>query len=127
VNIRQVASSEMYSTYRAQKAQAVLANWSVDYPDPDDFAKPFGDYTQKSLCWRLQWYDDAVAKMVDQAGGMTNTPQRADLYKKINDVEIADGPFAMLYQPMVSIAASKRLHNLSFDPVNGIDIATLTK
>lgn len=127
MNVRQVASSQMYSTYRAQKAQAVLANWSVDYPDPDDFAKPFGDYTQKSLCWRLQWYDDAVAKMVDQAGGMTNTPQRDALYRKINDVEISDGPFAMLYQPMVSVAASKRLHNLRFDPVNGIDMASLTK
>jgi peptide/nickel transport system substrate-binding protein len=127
VNVRQVASDQMYSTYRAQKSQMVLANWSVDYPDPDDFAKPFGDYTQKSLAWRLQWYDDPLAKLVDQAGDMQNTPERAALYKRINDIEMQDGPFAMLYQPMYSIAASKRIQNLKFDPVNGIDFATLIK
>ncbi len=127
VNIRQVASDELYKTYRAQKAQMVLANWSVDYPDPDDFAKPFGDYTQKSLCWRLQYYNDPLAKLVEEAGGMQNTPQRAALYKKINDILYQDGPFAILYQPLVSLAVSKRIKHLVFDPVNGIDFLSLTK
>ncbi len=127
VNVRQVASDELYSTYRAQKAQMVLAQWSVDYPDPDDFAKPFGDYTQKSLAWRLQWYDDPLAKLVQHAGILENTPGRAVLYRKINQIEAQDGPFAMLYQPMVSLAASKRIQHLRFDPVNGIDFAALMK
>jgi len=126
-NIRQVASDQMYSTYRAQKTQMVLANWSVDYPDPDDFAKPFGDYTQKSLAWRLQWYNDPLAKLVDEAGSMQNTPQRSALYKQINNTETMEGPFAMLYQPMVSLAVSDRVQGLRFDPVNGIDFATLVK
>lgn len=127
VNVRQVAADELYKTYRAQQAQMVLANWYVDYPDPDDFAKPFGDYTQKSLAWRLQYYNDPLAKLVDQAGGMENTPQRAALYKQINQIEAQDGPFAMLYQPMISMGVSKRIQHLVFDAVNGIDFLTLTK
>lgn len=127
VNIRQVASSEMYATYRAQKSEMVLANWYVDYPDPDDFAKPFGDYTQKSLAWRLQYYNDSLSKLVDQAAGLENTPQRADLYKRMNQALYQEGPFALLYQPMISYAASKRITHLVFDAVNGIDFFSLTK
>jgi peptide/nickel transport system substrate-binding protein len=127
VNVRQVAADELYKTYRAQKSQMVLANWYVDYPDPDDFAKPFGDYTQKSLAWRLQYYNDPLAKLVDEAGGMENTPQRAALYKKINEMMYQDGPFAILYQPMISLGVSKRLQHLVFDAVNGIDFFSLTK
>ncbi len=126
-NVRQVASSERYQTYRAQHAQMVLAQWSVDYPDPDDFAKPFADYTQKSLAWRLQYYNDPVAKLVDQASALENNPQRAELYKRINDIMYQDGPFAMLYQPLVSLAISKRITHLAFDAVNGIDFSTVTK
>ncbi|HEV2282556.1 MAG TPA: ABC transporter substrate-binding protein [bacterium] len=127
VTIRQVASSEMYQTYRGQKSEMVLANWYVDYPDPDDFSKPFGDYKQKSLCWRLQYYNDPLSALVNQAGGLENTPQRGALYKRINDVMNQDGPFALLYQPMISNAASKRIQHLVFDPVNFIDFFQLTK
>jgi peptide/nickel transport system substrate-binding protein len=127
INIRQLASSEMYQTYRAQKSEMILAHWYVDYPDPDDFAKPFGDYKQKSLCWRLQYYNDPLAALVDQAGGMQNTPQRAALYKRINDTMNQDGPFALLYQPMISYAVSKRLQRFAFDAVNDIDFLHLTK
>jgi peptide/nickel transport system substrate-binding protein len=127
VNIRQVASSELYQTYRAQKSEMVLANWYVDYPDPDDFSKPFGDYKQKSLCWRLQYYNDPLATLVDQAGGMENTPQRGALYKRINDIMNQDGPFALLYQPMISYGVSRRIQHMVFDPVNFIDFIHLTK
>jgi peptide/nickel transport system substrate-binding protein len=105
----------------------VLANWSVDYPDPDDFAKPFADYRQKSLGWRLQYYNDPLANLVDQAAGLENTPQRAELYKKINETMEQDGPFAIMYQPMLSYAVSKRVQHLVFDAVNGIDFLQLTK
>ena len=127
VNIRQVASDELFKTYRAQKSQMVLAYWFVDYPDPDDFAKPFGDFTQKSLTWRLQYSNEEMTKLVDQAAGLQNTPQRAALYKRINDMVAQDGPFAILYQAMLSLTVSKRLQHMVFDPVNFIDFTVLTK
>ena len=126
-NVRQVASSELLKTYRGQQSQMVLLSWFVDYPDPDDFAKPFGDYTQKSLAWRLQYYNDPVAKLVDQAAGMQNTPERGALYKKVNEIMTQDGPFAIIYQPVISLAVSKRIQHLLFDPVNFIDFLALTK
>jgi len=127
VNIRQVAADELYKTYRGQQSQMVLANWFVDYPDPDDFAKPFADYTQKSLAWRLQYYSDPAAKLADDAGSMENTPQRAALYKRLNDMMGQDGPFAILYQPMISYGVSAHIHNMVFDAVNGPDFERMTK
>jgi len=127
VNLRQVASDELLKTYRGQQSQMVLLTWFVDYPDPDDFAIPFGDYTQKSLAWRLQWYNDPIAKLADQASGMQNTPDRAALYKKFNDQMAQESPFVLLYQPQLSLGVSKHIQNLFFDPVNFIDFTLLTK
>lgn len=127
VDVRQVATDEKLKTYRGQKAQMVVLSWFVDYPDPDDFAKPFGDYTQKSLAWRLQYYNDPLSTLVGQASALQNTPERAGLYKKINDISAQDGPFAIIYQPMISLGVSKRLKNLVFDPVNFVDFMSLTK
>ena len=125
--MRQIVGSEVFKTYRAQQAQMVCLTWSADYPDPDDFAKPFGDYTQKSLAWRVQYYNEPLAKVVDQAAGLQNTPERASLYKKVNQMMTDDGPFVILYQPMISYAVSKRILSLVADPVNGIDFPSITK
>ena len=127
IDVRQIVQSEMLKTYRAQQAQMVLLSWYVDYPDPDDFAKPFGDYTQKSLAWRVQYYNDPLAKLVDQAAGLQNTPERAALYKKVNQMITDDGPFVILYQPMISYGVSKRIQNLVADPVNEIDFPAMKK
>lgn len=127
VDVRQMATSEKLGAYRAQKIQMILQNWFVDYPDPDDFAKPFADHTQKSLAWRVQYYNDPISKLVQDASGLENTPARAALYKKINDTMAQDGPFVMLYQPMKSMGVSKRISNLVLDPVNFIDFPGLSK
>ena len=122
-----MAQSELLKAYRGQQSQMVMLSWFVDYPDPDDFAKPFGDYTQKSLAWRLQYYNDPLVKLVGQAAEMQNTPERGAIYTKVNETMAQDGPFAILYQPVLSLAVSKRLQNFLFDPVNFIDFLSLTK
>jgi len=127
INVRQIVSSEMLKTYRGQQAQMVMLSWFVDYPDADDFAKPFGDYTQKSLAWRLNYANDPLSKLVGQAAEMQNTPERAAIYKKVNETMALDGPFAILYQPVISLGISKRLQNFLYDPVNFFDFLSMTK
>src|SRR5207302_599296 len=85
---------DLLKAYRGQESQMVMLSWFVDYPDPDDFAKPFGDYTQKSLAWRLQYYNDPLVKLVGQAAEMQNTPERGAIYKRVNETMPQDGPFA---------------------------------
>ena len=67
----------MNKAYRAQQVQMVLRPGSAGrYPNPDDFSKPFADYMQKSLVWRVHYHNGSPAKMTEDAGGMQTTPQR---------------------------------------------------
>jgi peptide/nickel transport system substrate-binding protein len=127
VTIQQLASSELLSQYRAHKLQMVLAGWFMDYPDPQDFAAPFGDYSQKSLIWRLEDNDQELAQLVQQAAGLQNGPARQQLYDRINQIEWQRGPFAILYQPLTAVAYSAKLQHLVWDPANGIDYPELSK
>lgn len=127
-NIRQVASSELYKTYREQKTQMILAQWGADYPDPDNFAKPFGNFGSKSLAYRLQWDDPEEGQLVQKAGTLPNGEERLKLYKQINQIAMERGPFAILYQPMNSLAFTAKLQNMdAVHPVWGIDFSTLIK
>jgi peptide/nickel transport system substrate-binding protein len=126
ITLQQLTSSELFSEYRAHKLQMVLATWGMDYPDPQDFAAPFGDYTQKSLIWRLQDNDQQMAKVVEQAATMQNTPQRAALYLQLFDME-KTGPFALIYQPDTVLAYSAKLGNFAWDPSNGTAYWQITK
>lgn len=127
VNVKQVASSELYKTYRAQKAQMVLGNWGADYPDPDDFAKPFADFTQKSLGWRLQWDDPELTRLTQKAGTLPNGPEREALYKQINDAMKDRSPFVMVDQPATQLAMSDKLQNVYYNGLWDIEWALVTK
>lgn len=127
VNIKQVQSSELYKTYRAQQAQMVLANWGADYPDPDDFAKPLCDYSQKSLAWRLNWNDPEIGQLAEHAGTLPNGPDREAAYKQINDLMMQRSPFVILDQPMTLLAMSSKVHNVYYNPLWGVEWALVTK
>jgi peptide/nickel transport system substrate-binding protein len=126
VNIRQVESSELYTEYRAHKAEMVLAEWAMDYPDPQDFAAPFADYTQQSLIWRLQDNDATLSKLVQQAAALPNNAQRAALYQQIN-TDMATGPFVVMYQPDAVVAYRSNITNLTYDDLNGVDYPIISK
>lgn len=126
-NIQQVEPSQLLTEYRAQKLQAVVEDWGADYPDPDDFAKPFGDYNEQSLAWRLSWNDPSLSAMIVKAGQLPNGPQRLSLYNQINQVMFQQSPFAVLYQPLSVDVTSSDLHHVEINPEFGIDLLTVTK
>lgn len=126
VNLKLMQSSALYSQYRAQTAQLVLAEWELDYPDPQDFAGPFADYTDKSLIWRLKDYSKPLSLLAQKAATMQDTPARAALYTQLfNDMKT--GPFAIIYQPDEVIAYSSKLGHVTYDDVNNIDFQNMSK
>ncbi len=108
-NIKQIVQSEQLKIYRAQKAQMVLLAWSPDFPDPDGNATPMSDYGAKSLAWRNVWQNDAAGKLAQQAALETNATKRAALYKQLTELQLDDGPFAILYQPKVPLVLAKNV------------------
>lgn len=97
-NLVVMQRSQMYAKYRQQGHQMVLARWGSDYPDPDALAKPFADYTTKSLAWRNMWYDEYASQLTKKAAFEKNPDRRAQIYEDLTEYWFLNGPFAILYQ-----------------------------
>ncbi len=126
VHLRQLASSEALSEFRAQKLQAGLFGWAMDYADPSDFADAFADYTAHYVTFRESYDNPQLNRLSEQAAALANGPQRAALYAQINQVDEA-GPTAILYQPEQLVAYSSALKGLSYDGANYLDLPQITK
>ena len=85
----------------------VMVGWSPDFPDPDGNATPMSDYGAKSLAWRNAWQNDTAGKLAQQAALEPNPAKRAALYKQLTELQLEEGPFAILYQPKVPLTLSK--------------------
>lgn len=97
-NIVIMKASQMYSKYRQQGHQMIIAGWGIDYADPDALAKPFADYKAKQLAWRNVWYDDYASELAQKAAFELDPVKRAEIYKELTYYWFENGPFAMFYQ-----------------------------
>jgi peptide/nickel transport system substrate-binding protein len=98
VNLHTMAAAEMYETYRAQNHQLILGEWGADYPDPDNLAKAFADYTVKQLAYRNTWYDDYASNLTKMAAKELDTSKRLAMYEELTTYVLHNGPYAILYQ-----------------------------
>ncbi len=116
VQINQITSATMYERYRAQGLQMVLAGWGSDYPDPDCNSRAFGDHRMHQLAYRNMWLDDYVADLCNEAALESDLAAREALYTEITDYILEDGPFAVLYQPLVQYAARTWIEGFIVSP-----------
>ena len=105
-NIKQMVSADLYTMYRAQKAELIMAPWSPDYADADGNGTPLADFNAKSLAWRNVWQNDAASKLAQSAAIETDPAKRVGLYKQLTELVAKDGPFAILYQPYKPVVIS---------------------
>ena len=127
INIKQLVDSELYPLYRAQKAQMVLVDWSPDFPDPDGNATPMSDFGAKSLAWRNMWNNPTAGQLAQQAALETKTTKRAALYKQLTELQLEDGPFAVLFQPTVSVTLAKTVKGYLRNAQNQIRFEKMSK
>ena len=125
--IRQLVDSELYPLYRAQKANLVLVDWSPDFPDPDGNATPMSDFGAKSLAWRNQWNSPEASKLAQTAALEPNPAKRAALYKQLTELQLEDGPFAVLFQPTVSVTLNKTVKGYVRNAQNQIRFEKISK
>jgi peptide/nickel transport system substrate-binding protein len=98
--------SEVYNAYVFRDFQLHLWQWQPDYVDPDCNAKAFAhsdsagdDATIKLVAWFCRYVNLETSKLVEQASLESNNEKREAIYKKITDIILDDGPFAILYVP----------------------------
>lgn len=126
-NIRQMVAGEMYTLYRAQEAQMILADWSPDYPDPDGNATPLADFGAESLAWRNVW-DDATAKDLANSGALeSDAAVRADIYTELTNYVAVNGPFAILYQPVKAIVTRSNVEDFVRNAQGNVEFTAVSK
>jgi len=126
-NIKQTTSAQLYTIYRQQAAELVLAAWSPDYPDPNGNASPLADYNAKSLAWRNVWNDATGTKLATEAAVSTDPAQRKDLYAQLTKYVAQNGPFAMLYQPVYPIVTTAKVDGFARSAQGDVDYTAISK
>ena len=112
VNIQLMQASQMYTKYRQQGHQMILAGWGVDFPDPAALSAPYADYTAHQLAWRNMWYDDFAAKLSKMAMEEMDKEARERIYNILIDYWFENGPFAILMQPMARWAVREEVKGI---------------
>ncbi|MEW6547699.1 MAG: ABC transporter substrate-binding protein [Bacillota bacterium] len=125
MEIKEMTSAALLEIYRAQKHQMVLMGWGPDYPDPDALAKPFANHRMKQLAWRNSYYNDELADKVDKAAAAFASEERLKLYQELTDYVLHNGPYAILYQPRVSIAMRDSVLNYQYNSLWTTELAAL--
>lgn len=120
----QMVASQMYEKYRAQGLQLVVAQWGVDYADPDANAKPFAhsnsvgpDAKIKQLAWRNKYVNLETSGLVDKAAQELDPKKREEYYKTLTDIILREGPFAIFAQPLLQIAYRENVRGVMALPL----------
>ena len=91
----------------AKNFQLHLSLWVADYLDPDSNAKGFAHSTSTGadapvqlLAWWCNYVNQETSQWVEQAMRETDRKKREELYAKITDTILDDGPVAILFTPI---------------------------
>jgi peptide/nickel transport system substrate-binding protein len=126
-NIRQLVSAELFSIYRAQDAELVVAGWSPDYPDPDGNATPLSSYDAGSIAWRNAWQNAEAGQLALDAAAETDTARRAEMYGRLTALVAQEGPYAMLYQPYKGIVTRAEVQGFVRSAQGDVDFSKVSK
>ena len=102
VTLQVMVWSQLLNLYRGKKLQMMMLGWFMDFADPDDFVHPFG-HVRGSLAKRVSYNNTEITALVEQAARTSDLAQRAQLYQQIQRLLLEDGPWAILFQPTVTI------------------------
>lgn len=126
VNIRQMNSAAFYELFRGGKLELMLSGWGSDYPDPHNFAHPFG-HSKGSLTQRVNYENKEIDKIIEEAAKIENIEERKNIYEEMEKELATKGPWAMLYQPQQIVVIRDSLKGYEYDPSNIFDFRNAYK
>ncbi len=93
VNVNAIAFSELLKAADASKLTMTIGGWLADYPDPDNFIRTFYHSQDGAFKGRLNYKDDQMDKLIDQANSTSDNAKRAALYKLAGRRAYDQAPF----------------------------------
>jgi peptide/nickel transport system substrate-binding protein len=124
VKVTTMVYAELLKLYRAQQHQMVFVRFGADYADPSNLAAAFANCRTsgpeaevKQIAWRNMYCPTGVTDWVEQAAGEKDSRKREILYKAIQAVVLEEGPYVILHNPLIQIAAR--------DVVKGLQVPSM--
>ncbi|WP_432839889.1 ABC transporter substrate-binding protein [Dactylosporangium sp. CA-092794] len=125
VNLAPASVQAALDTYRGGKEEMGLWQWGPDYPDPSDYLNFLpGQLVGLRAGW-AKGADPALEQLGDQAATTIDDPQRAGLYKQIQQKMNTAGPIMPLIQSAQILVTSKSVKNVQSNAVWLVNIREL--
>jgi peptide/nickel transport system substrate-binding protein len=119
-------SATSLDSFRSGKAQAGVAYWGADYPDPSDYLT-FAP--GQGLGKRAAWTPAAAptsAKLAEAAAAASGDSARAAAYEKLQRQMNIDGPFIPLFLPSHTLVYSSSLQGVYLNPIWNLDFGAIS-
>jgi ABC-type transport system substrate-binding protein len=110
----------LQQTGKPGQAQASIAGWNQDFPDPADFldvllhSKSIHPENSENRAFYVNPEFDAL---LDTARVESDPATRAELYRQANDIAARDAPWAVLYSRVDQELSQPYLKNYTMNPV----------
>jgi ABC-type transport system substrate-binding protein len=92
-----------------REAQMFRLGWYADYPDAENFLQLFYAPNSSPGPNRANYANPEFDRLFEQARAMTDTPERADLYRRMDAIVVADAPWIFLHHPVDHTLYHERL------------------
>lgn len=104
VQLNPLPASEAIKKVIARQFQMMHGNWNLDYADPSGMAVVFAhsdsagdDATIKLWAWWHNYVNLETSKLTEEGMRELDQQKRAEIYQKITNIILDDGPYAVLF------------------------------
>lgn len=122
-SITQLVASQMYTLYRNQAHELIVAGWGIDYADAQSLTMPFAhcrtageEAAVRQLAWRNMAVNPELTDLVEEANEEMDQEKRLEMFKEIQQEVLEWGPFAILYYPLHQVVHKDIVKGLQIPP-----------
>ena len=116
--IKPVAWGPLLEAIRQPKTvELFLLAWEADFPDPENFLEVLLSKNQWGSNNDTFYYDPAVDALLARAAPIAALPERYALYRKAEEIVVADAPWVFLYHPATYVILQPWVHDYALNPM----------
>lgn len=116
IDVRNLQFSSFLALTTAHKGTMFALGWAPDYPDPDDYARPFLASTG-DIAKRGAYSNSEADKLVDEAGVSVDPAKRVAIYKRLSKLAYDDLPQIYLDQRTQFYVMQSWVHGFYYNPI----------
>lgn len=124
--VKMLSGAAYLELYRAKKTDMNMGDWGADYPDPFNFAHPFG-HSAGILARRVDFTDARLDPLIEAAGREINAERRLLLYTQIQRRLMELGPWAFLLQPTRMLPLRAEVHGYRYNAMSPMEYGDVWK